>query len=124
VEPPVILLLCSTCAGERRADQDAIDQALNDQGLSAQVQVALVACMGACEQPVSVGLQGAGRASYVFADVSPQQDAGDIARTCETYLNSPAGWIEDARPCGRLRDCLRARLPAIGAVPEPLVDLD
>lgn len=111
---PVTLLLCATCnGGDRRADLLALQHALDEQGLKAQVRLALVDCMGACAQPVSLGLQGVGRASYVFAGVAPQQDARDIARTCQTYLAAPAGWMEDARPCGRLRDCLRARLPAI-----------
>ena len=112
--PPVTLLLCATCNGDNRAaDSQAIRRELDRQGLTNQVQLRTVACMGACESPVSLGLQGAGRASYVFAGVRPVQDAADIAATCQTYLDAPAGWIEDARPCGRLRDCLRARLPAL-----------
>jgi len=111
---PVTLLLCATCDGaDRDGDRSAISKALNGQGLGARVRLALVDCMGACKHPVSLGLQGEGRASYVFAGVRPQQDADDIAGTCQTYLNAPGGWIEDAHPCGRLRDCLRARLPAL-----------
>ena len=114
-EVPITLLLCSTCTGTGTHDVNkaAIANALERQGLSGHVQVRDVACMGACEKPVSVGLQGAGRASYVFAGVEPQGDADDIAQTCRTYLDSPEGWIDDARPCGRLRLCLRARLPAL-----------
>lgn len=115
---PVTLLLCETCQGvNREADRHAISLELDRQGLTDQVRLTMVACMGACENPVSLGLQGAGRASYVFSGVQPARDAADIAATCQTYLDAPSGWIEDARPCGRLRDCLRARLPA-------LVDLD
>lgn len=118
---PVILLLCATCDGtdrvaDRVADRGAVEQALGAHGLAGLVRVAMTECMGACENPVSLGLQGAGRASYVFAGVEPQKDAVDIARTCQSYLDAPAGWIEDARGCGRLRDCLRARLPAISLV--------
>lgn len=112
-------MLCSTCDGADATDVAAVGAELENQGLSLQVQVATVACMGACHDPISLGLQGAGRASYVFSGVNPQQDAADIVRTCQTYLDSPAGWIEDARPCGRLRDCLRARLPALGTASDP-----
>lgn len=116
---PVTLLLCATCDGaDRSADRGAVEQALDERGLAEFVRVAMVDCMGACESPVSLGLQGVGRASYVFAGVQPQRDGADIARTCQTYLDAPAGGIEDARGCGRLRDCLRARLPAIS----PLAD--
>jgi predicted metal-binding protein len=31
---------------------------------------------------------------------------------CHAYLAAKDGWIEDARPLGRLRHCLRARIPA------------
>lgn len=114
----VTLLLCSTCDGAQSADVRVIESELVQQGMSDQVQVTLVACLGACADPISVGLQGAGRASYVFSGVKPRADAGDIARTCRAYLAADAGWIEDARPCGRLRDCLRARLPALGTMPD------
>lgn len=114
---PVTLLLCATCDGAGRGeDRKAISAALVQAGLADQVTVDMVECMGACEKPVTIGLQGAGRASYVFAGVRPQQDAGDIARTCATYLAAQAGLITDARPCGRLRDCLRARLPVLASV--------
>lgn len=111
----ITLLLCTTCAGAETRDQDrdAIRAALQRQGLDDRVRLRAIACMGACEAPVSLGLQGAGRASYVFAGLVPQQDAADIAKTCQHYLDSPEGWIEDARPCGRLRLCLRTRLPAL-----------
>lgn len=111
---PVTLLLCATCEGTDRAgDRQAIEQALTGQRVDQQVRVTMVDCMGACVSPVSIALQGIGRASYVFDGLVPTQDASDIAQTCQTYLNAADGWIEDARPCGRLRDCLRARLPAL-----------
>lgn len=114
---PVTLLLCATCNGAGRdGDQKAIKMALAQAGLGDQVKVDMVDCMGACEKPVTLGLQGAGRASYVFAGVRPQQDADDIVRTCAAYLAAQAGLIKDAHPCGRLRDCLRARLPALVSI--------
>ncbi|MDN3721950.1 DUF1636 family protein [Roseibium salinum] len=72
-------------------------------------------CMGACEQPISLALQGEGRATYLFAGLSIPDDIEDIVATGRTYLDAENGWIEDARPCGRLRFCLRARVPALMA---------
>ena len=110
-----VLTLCSTCnTGDRTEDMAAISKALKRAGLGETVMVRQAACLGACEDPVSLGIQGPGRASYVFSGVNPQEDASDIASTCRTYLQAEKGWIEDARPCGRLRHCLRARLPATG----------
>lgn len=116
---PARLLICSTCTGARDlpAERARIKATLAAAGVADQVELAQQPCMNACTQPVSLGLQGQGRASYVFAGVAPLEDADDIAATCRTYLEAEAGWIEDARPCGRLRQCLRARLPAVDAPP-------
>lgn len=111
----ILLSLCSSCAGARdiEAERAALRAALARAGLSSNVALVEHPCFGACEAPVAIALQGQGRASYVFSDLDPMADAVDIAATCRLYLDSPAGWIEDARDCGRLRLCLRARIPAL-----------
>lgn len=111
------LSLCSSCLGERdlQEDMQAVSDALSRAGLAHAVDLTEHACFGACEAPVAMALQGVGRASYVFAGLDPVADAADIAATSRAYLESPQGWIEDARVCGRLRLCLRARLPALSA---------
>lgn len=111
----VRILICSSCSGERdlQADLQAVESALKTAGLSNCVDVSDHACFSSCEEPTVMTMQGAKRASYVFSGVDPVGDANDIAATCKTYLSSPGGWIEDARPCGRLRLCLRARIPAL-----------
>lgn len=95
------------------AERRAVETALKRIGLADSVQIADHTCFSTCAEPTSVALQSVGGASYVFSGINVVSDAADIAATCQTYLNSPAGWIEDARPCGRLRLCLRARIPAI-----------
>ncbi|WP_246098718.1 DUF1636 family protein [Paracoccus laeviglucosivorans] len=62
-------------------------------------------------RPVLLAMQAAGRASYLFHDLTPA-DAADIAATVAAYLDAPDGWIVDARPCGRLRLCLKTRIPS------------
>ncbi|CUK06276.1 putative metal-binding protein [Ruegeria denitrificans] len=112
---PIRLLICSSCAGPRdaEAEKQAVDTALTQAGLNDRVEVTDHACFSGCAKPTALALQAAGRASYVFSGVNVVSDAEDIAATCKAYLDSPAGWIEDARPCGRLRMCLRARIPAL-----------
>lgn len=109
------ILICSTCEGERSrtAESDAVIQALDRAGLADRITFEFGGCIGACAEPVVIGLQGEGLASYVFSGLNLREDADDIAATCETYLMCRKGWIIDAHPCGRLRDCLRARLPAL-----------
>ncbi|MGV6802645.1 MAG: DUF1636 family protein [Ruegeria sp.] len=109
------VLICSSCAGDRdgTAERQAVLEALRLAGLDEEVEVAGHACFSGCEEPTVLAVQGRGLASYVFSGVDPVSDAGDIAATCQTILDSPDGWIEDARPCGRLRLCLRSRIPAL-----------
>ncbi|MEX0319352.1 MAG: DUF1636 family protein [Ruegeria sp.] len=113
--PRIRLLLCSSCTGtrDRGAERQVVTEALAEAGLAGQVELGDHACFSACAGPVSLALQGQGMASYVFSGLDPVADATDIAATCRTYIDAPKGWIEDARPCGRLRECLRARVPAL-----------
>lgn len=89
-----------------------VESELQNTGLG-HVVVDQVECMGACENPVAVALQGEGLATYLFAGINPEEDAADVAATCKVWLESPQGWIENALGCGRLRHCLRARIPAL-----------
>ena len=112
------IIVCATCSPPDETDTavtqglDDIANALDEAGLADHFSIETVDCMGACEEPSALALQGAGRATYLFCGLNPANDAADIAKTCATYLKAEAGWIEDARSCGRLRDCLRARVPA------------
>jgi len=109
------ILICTTCEGERSrsAESDALREALERAGLANRITFEFGGCVGACAEPVAIGLQGEGLASYVFSGLDLHEDADDIAATCQAYLAARKGWIVDAHPCGRLRDCLRARLPAL-----------
>lgn len=69
-------------------------------------------CMNTCGEPVAIGLQGVGCASYLFSGLDPAREAEDVARTCKAYMAANKGWIVDAQACGELRHKLRARLPA------------
>jgi predicted metal-binding protein len=48
----------------------------------------------------------------VFAGVQ-DTDAADVLNFAKLYDESADGWIEDARPLGRLRFCLKTRVPAL-----------
>ena len=109
------LLICASCHESEAVLQSALERlrrGLEARGLNDRITLRSGACMGACEDPVSIGLHGAGLATYVFSGVKPDSDLEDILASVALYLDSPRGWIEDARPCGRLRFCLRARLQA------------
>ena len=116
---PNRIILCRTCAPLTPDEPSRPDMAARlaemlraaDPDTAGAFTIAFADCMGACSAPIALAFQGEGRASYLFENVSPDRDAGDIMAFCRLYLDAPAGWIEDARPLGRLRHCLRARIP-------------
>ena len=87
--------------------------AIDDAGLSEIITVDRGPCMGSCETPITIALQGKGMTSYVFSGLNPAEDIPDLIKTCRIYADSPQGQILDARPCGRLRDLLRAQIPPL-----------
>lgn len=106
----LLLHLCRECLKD-----DAAAASLRtavEREFSGQAAVTLSPCLEQCETPVAMALHSAGGAGYVFSGIDAEADRADIVATCRAYLDSPDGWIEDARPCGRLRFCLAARLPA------------
>jgi len=80
---------------------------------SRPVQVRQQSCMNGCAKPISMSLQGHGMATYFFSNIDVETDRNDIVKTLRSYIDSPNGWIEDARSCGRLRLCLVGRVPSL-----------
>ncbi|MBV1866041.1 MAG: DUF1636 domain-containing protein [Rhodobacteraceae bacterium] len=117
------LTVCSTCCKAGDAPLGAgLAQALRrllsaskDADIRA-FEVATVECMSVCGEPIGLSFRASGKAAYLFAGIDPTKDAADILAFARLYLEAPDGIIEDARPCGRLRFCLRARIPAVGTV--------
>ena len=102
------LTLCKDCGDH---DIEKARFALEAAGLSDAMELRSDGCLGPCGRPMVMALQSAGGAGYVFAGLDLNTDAEDIVATCRHYLESRQGWIEDARPCGRLRHLLVARMP-------------
>lgn len=104
--------ICRDCLS--RDDRNALSELKTKfaHEIDRQVDIRLAPCMERCDAPCAMTLQSEQGAGYVFSGINLMQDTGDIVETCRAYLASTDGWIEDARPCGRLRFCLAARLPA------------
>ncbi len=105
------IIVCSTCEGA------------DGKGFAAELRAALATtdlkyevrdfdCMSNCARPLSVAFSAAGKATYLFGDVDTVGDLKDVIAFASLYAKSPDGWIEDARPAGRLRHCLIGRVPA------------
>lgn len=108
--PHAVLKICKACLDPNAGGVEAVRVSMRHAGLT--IDIELSPCLEACDPPSAIALQGAGLATYVFAGVDLEEHADDVAAACAAYLAAPKGWIEDARPCGALRYCLRARLPA------------
>ncbi|QFT82375.1 hypothetical protein FIU89_17255 [Roseovarius sp. THAF27] len=108
--PSATVHFCQNCGPSDLLDLHA---KLTGSGLAKTVMVVERGCMNGCASPVSMAMQGPGRATYFFNGVDPAADAEDIVATLHAYLATPDGWIEDAQPCGRLRFCLVGRVPAL-----------
>jgi|AntRauMFilla1563_2_1112583.scaffolds.fasta_scaffold23519_2 predicted metal-binding protein len=110
----VVVHLCATCEAHGFAHaRDALQTALDAAGL--HTDVVAQPCMNACAEPVSLALQSQGRATYFFTGIDPVADRADIVATVAAYLKSPGGWVDDATACGRLRHCLKGRVPALSS---------
>jgi predicted metal-binding protein len=87
-------------------------RALFDRAGLADLTVDTVACLNACAEPTALSFRAVGKWAYLFSNVDPLCDGADVVAFARLYLNSKDGEITDARACGRLRHCLRGRIPA------------
>lgn len=111
------LFICETCMTKDQAvpgpDLIAVLQArVADLPALAELTVVGTACLNICDEPVSMALRAPNKMAYLFSDIHPG-DLDDILALAGLYLNAPGGVIEDARPAGRLRFCLKGRVPAL-----------
>ena len=103
---PLLVRVCGRCSEHRAAAR--LSEVLAD---LPQVRFEAIRCDEPCDTPDQLWLQQSGGAAYVFRGLDLAADSKDILATVRAYLAAPRGWIEDARPCGRLRFCLAARVP-------------
>lgn len=100
------LVICSSCDGPGAVLAETLRPQLEGW------DVVMHDCLSVCAEPVSVAVQAEGRATYVFAGLGVQ-DVADIVAFAGLYDAAPDGWVADARPAGRLRYCLKTRVPAL-----------
>ena len=72
--------------------------------------------------PTAISFRAKGKAAYLFSGIDPATDHDDILAFADLYQAADDGWIEDARPCGRLRFCLIGRIPAQDAKPYSITE--
>ena len=109
----LLMRVCSACLPEdQKQALSCVADAASNSALNSRVQIKSISCGDTCKSPARLWMQSERGAAYTFDGIDLITDQADILATAATYLDSPKGWIEDARPCGRLRFCLTARIPA------------
>jgi predicted metal-binding protein len=100
------IVICRSCEGPGEALAKALAQ--SGDGWAVEMHD----CLSVCAEPVSLAVQAQGKATYVFAGLS-DSDAADVKAFVALYDAADDGWVADARPAGRLRFCLKTRVPAL-----------
>jgi predicted metal-binding protein len=114
------VFICSTCCKNAQDTPKGVALADTLQAMFTASDIAEIRdfnietfeCMSACANPVAISFRAHGKAAYMFSGIDPAQDQQDILAFAKLYSAAKDGWIEDARPCGRLRFCLLGRIPA------------
>ncbi len=105
------IVVCSSCEGvDGPAFAEMLRVDIAEHGLTFEVQDHI--CMSNCARALSVAFSAEGKATYLFGNIDPDRDLADTLAFAKMYMDTPDGWIEDARPAGRLRHCLVGRVPA------------
>ena len=99
------ITVCATC-------REGAGRTLADRLAAEGLEVRLVECLNACGAPLVLAVTGEAKATYLFAGVEPETQAEEIMAFARLYRDAPRGEVADARGAGRLRFCLRGRIPA------------
>jgi len=96
----------------------AIDKAGEARG--ALFEISGVACMAGCDRPCTVAYHATDKATYLFGDIDPADDIGDLVRFAKQHAGLDDGWCSATQRPGKLRHTTLARAPAAILVLEPV----
>lgn len=113
-----VLYICDTCCSNNEQPQGAgfaqqlreavaVDDALID------LEIRTVSCLNLCDEPLALALRAPDKTAYLFGGVAPATDLADTLALARLYVAAKDGEIVDARAAGRLRFCLKGRVPAL-----------
>ena len=109
-------MIVSVCARCTLKKQDSYQQQLVidelRSGLADGVQLQEVRCMAACDKPISVGISGHGKASYLFGGITSKEHVLALVEFVGQYQKSKNGWTNSKERPKALRSKTVARIPA------------
>ena len=129
---PTELVICTTCrpqgaSRELPAAGEALLQAVldaqavqsfdaPDPAAAPSVRVRGIACLSACNRASTVALQAAGKHTYCFGDLVPDDEtAAQLLALAELHQRSADGTLARNDRPARLRSGILVRLPPLGA---------
>ena len=120
---PTDVIVCTTCrpAGASRdlpADGALLFEAVqtaqleDDAGAWAQVRVRGVACLSSCSRACSVAFQAQGKYTFVFGDLTPDEETARHVLACGAmHASASDGMLHRNERPERLRSGIVVRLP-------------
>lgn len=103
------LTLCRTCEAADPTLFGQIAATLEASDVPAKLQQ--VDCMSGCQRPQTMAVRQHGKTAYLFGEITTE-DVPNILTFLRMYEDSPDGNFADARPLGKLRFQVIARIPA------------
>jgi predicted metal-binding protein len=132
VNPQHCLFVCTTCGskwedgrrigtseGERLLQElQALHQ---DWDLAAEFPIQAVGCMSACSRSCAISFAAAGKHTYLFGDIAPQDLSialSNILDCAEKYYQHPTGVLPWAERPAPLKQGILAKIPPL-TLPTP-----
>ncbi|KIC48453.1 DUF1636 domain-containing protein [Tateyamaria sp. ANG-S1] len=114
------ITICTSCkhkGTECRPGYELIERlraAIADAGdaVTDDFEISGVACMAGCDRPCTVAYHGTRKATYLFGDIDPETDIGDLLAFARQYAALEDGWCSSLDRPGKLRKTTLARVPA------------
>lgn len=110
------LIVCTTCRTPHEGAGQALLEEVENLALArdSALPVRGVACMGGCGQGCTAALQAAGKHSYLFGGLSPDEGtAADLLEIARQHAEAADGRLEWSLRPEALKRGLLARLPPL-----------
>ena len=89
----------------------ALQGALDREGLADQFELRTYECLGSCSYRCRISIAGAGRWSWLFGKLSPNDDLTPLARFLRFWLSAPDGFVPKPDRPAALGAWLLGRVP-------------
>ncbi len=102
------IYICTKCRG---TDEAARLRALLAADLPDGYAFRAVDCMAGCDNPITVGFQAPGKATYLFGDIESTADIAAISEFARQFQANDSGWTSATERPEALYNKTLARMP-------------